>query len=96
MKKVLLSVMMLVCLTTIPSFLTLSNSIFTAEAHAPNRGEYSKTNQSVTIYHESGACKGTFAVYLHQSKRYIDFKNTWVCIQGKTRFAHSGNWYVIK
>lgn len=59
-------------------------------------GPYIRTNKSVSIYTESGHCKGTFFIYLHQGKKYIRFYNTWVCIQGKQRFAYNGNWYVIK
>lgn len=63
---------------------------------APNDGSYMKTNKSVTVYTESGHCKGAYAVYLHKGKKYIDFNNTWICIQGKSRFGYNGNWYVIK
>ena len=63
---------------------------------APNDGTYTRTNYAVTIYTESGHCKGTFAIYLHGGRRYIAFYNTWICIQGKSRFAYNGNWYVIK
>lgn len=63
---------------------------------APNDGTYTRTNVSVTIYTESGHCKGSFAVYLHHGMRYISFNNTWICIQGKSRFSYNGNWYVIK
>lgn len=65
-------------------------------AAAPNNGTYTKTSSSVSVFTESGHPKGTFAVYLHHGKRYIDFHNTWICIQGKKRFGYSGNWYVIK
>ena len=65
-------------------------------AAAPNDGTYTRTGSSVSIYTESGHSKGTFAVYLHHGKRYIDFNNTWICIQGKSRFGYRGNWYVIK
>lgn len=63
---------------------------------APNDGTYTRTQNSVTAYTESGHCKGTFVVYLHKGKKYINFNNTWICIQGKSRFAYNGNWYVIK
>lgn len=63
---------------------------------APNDGTYTKTSYSVSVYTENGHPKGTFAVYLHHGKRYIDFNNTWICIQGKSRFGYCGNWYVIK
>ena len=63
---------------------------------ARNDGSYTRTNNSVTIYTESGHSKGSYAVYLHNGKRFIKFDNTWICIQGKRRFAHNGNWYVIK
>lgn len=68
----------------------------TCMAAAPNDGTYSKTSSSVSIYTESGHPKGTFSVYLHHGKRYIDFDNTWICIQGKSRFGYCGNWYVIR
>lgn len=62
----------------------------------PNDGTYTRTQYSVTIYTESGHCKGTFSIYIHHSKKYIRFNNTWICIQGKSRFGYNGNWYVIK
>lgn len=65
-------------------------------AHAPNNGTYTRTSSFVTIYTESGHRKGMYSVYLHYGNRYIDFNNTWVCIQGKSRFFYNGNWYVIK
>ena len=63
---------------------------------ASNNGSYSPTGNSVSIYNENGHHKGTFVVYLHHGNRYIDFNNTWICIQGKSRFGYCGNWYVIK
>lgn len=63
---------------------------------SPNDGTYTRTQYSVTIYTESGHCKGSFAIYLHYGKKYISFNNTWICIHGKSRFAYNGNWYVIK
>lgn len=63
---------------------------------APNDGSYTKTSYSVSIYTEDGHYKGLYAIYLHHGKRYIDFNNTWICIQGKSRFGYCGNWYVIK
>lgn len=62
----------------------------------PNNGTYTRTQYSVTVYTESGHCKGTYSIYLHHGKKYINFYNTWICIQGKSRFAYNGNWYVIK
>lgn len=63
---------------------------------ASNDGTYTKTSYSVSIYTESGHPKGVYAVYLHHGKRYINFNNTWICIQGESRFGYCGNWYVIK
>lgn len=63
---------------------------------ASNDGTYMRTSYSVSIYTESGHCKGTYAIYLHNSKSYIYFSNTWICIQGKSRFGYNGNWYIIK
>ena len=68
----------------------------TCMAAAPNDGTYTRTSSSVSVYTESGHPKGSFRVYLHHGKRYIDFNNTWICIQGKSRFGYCGNWYVIK
>lgn len=68
----------------------------TCMAAAPNDGTYTRTSSSVSIYTQEGHPKGSFAVYLHHGNRYIDFYNTWICIQGKTRFGYRGNWYVIK
>ena len=68
----------------------------TCYAAAPNNGTYSKTGYSVNVYTQEGHSKGSFAVYLHNGQRYIDFKNTWICIQGRSRFSYCGNWYVIR
>lgn len=65
-------------------------------AHAPNDGTFTRTAYSVNIYTESGLYKGSFAVYFHHGQKYIDFHNTWICIQGRTRFGYCGNWYVIR
>ena len=65
-------------------------------ASAPNDGTYTRTRYSVSIYTEDGHPKGTYSFYLNHGKRYIDFNNTWICIQGKSRFGYCGNWYVIK
>lgn len=62
----------------------------------PYDGYYSRTNHYVSVYTESGHNKGRFAVYLHNGNRYIRFNNTWICIQGRSRFFYTGNWYVIK
>ena len=59
-------------------------------------GSYLATNQTVSVYTESGHPKGRFTIYMHSGKKYIKFNNTWVCIQGKSRFSFQGNWYVIK
>lgn len=67
-----------------------------AASSARNDGSYSATSQSVSVYTEDGAPRGSYTVYLHHGKKYIKFKNTWICIQGKSRFGHNGNWYVIK
>ena len=58
--------------------------------------ELRNVTPSVTIYTESGHCKGSYSIYLHKGKKYIKFNNMWICIQGKNRFAYNGNWYVIK
>ncbi len=73
----------------------INNTIETAMP-APNDGRYMRTQYSVTIYSESGVCKGTYAIYLYQGQKYIDFNNTWVCIQGRNRFGYCGVWYIIK
>lgn len=65
-------------------------------AQAPNDGSYTRTSSSIKVYTESGHKKGTFPIYLHKGKRYIDFDDKWICIQGKRRFFYRGNWYVIK
>lgn len=73
-----------------------SSSVFVASAHAPNTGNYTRTGSSVAVYTESGTFKGNYPVYLNSGKKYIDFQNTWICIQGKSRFSYAGNWYVIR
>lgn len=64
--------------------------------HAPNDGSYMKTNQDVNIQVAGGNDKGSYDVYLHNGDKYIDFKDQWVKIQGKTRFHLLGNDYIIK
>ena len=64
--------------------------------HAPNDGSYMKTNQDVHVQVAGGNDKGSFDVYLHNGNKYIDFKDQWVKIQGKTRFHLLGNDYIIK
>lgn len=71
-------------------------NLSTTQAQARNDGTYSRTNKSVLIYTQSGHPKGSYAIYLHSGLKYINFKNRWICIQGKQRFACDGNWYVIK
>lgn len=63
---------------------------------AANNGTYTRTSCSVTVYTEDGYKKGNYAIYLHGGQKYISFSNTWICIQGKSRFGYNGNWYVIK
>lgn len=75
--------------------LGVGNKCYAAQ-QARNDGTYTATNRSVTIVTESGHPKGAYTVYLHHGKQYIKFKNSWVCIQGKSRFFIDGNWYVIK
>lgn len=74
----------------------LGLTVNTCYAGAPNNGTFSRTGYSVNVYNENGHPKGSFAVYLHKGQRYIDFCNTWICIQGRSRFAYCGNWYVIR
>lgn len=81
---------------TVSSQFGLSMNVSSICAQVRNDGTYSRTNKSVSIYTQSGHPKGSFAVYLHKGKRYINFKNQWICIQGKLRFACDGNWYVIR
>lgn len=72
------------------------SNVCQAATQARNDGTYSATSQKVSVYTEAGHPKGSYTVYLHQGKKYIKFQNTWICIQGKSRFAHNGNWYIIK
>lgn len=74
----------------------LQGNVCSAAVKVSNNGTYTATSQSVSIYTEAGHPKGSFTVYLHQGKKYVKFQNTWICIQGKSRFAYNGNWYVIK
>lgn len=73
----------------------LVNTCFAA-TQTRNDGTYAATSQTVFVYTEYGHSKGSFTVYLHHGAKYIWFQSTWICIQGKSRFSHSGNWYVIK
>lgn len=82
--------------TDVSSSIMCQGNACYAATQARNDGTYSPTSQSVSVYTENGHPKGTFTVYLHNGKKYIKFQNSWVCIQGKSRFFMNGNWYVIK
>ena len=93
----------LFCIVTLITTLAITGyahnmpkDFYVCKIFEPNEGSYMRTNKSVKVYTESGHDKGSFVVYLHQGRKYIDFNDTWICIQGKTRFAYKGNWYVIK
>lgn len=73
-----------------------SLNLCSIHAQARNNGSYTRTNKNVMIYTESGHSKGSYTIYLHRGQKYINFKNRWICIQGKQRFACDGNWYIIK
>ena len=57
---------------------------------------YMRTGRTVEIYTESGHHKGTYSVWLSKGDKYIKFNNEWIRIEGKSRFSHNGNAYVIK
>ncbi len=57
---------------------------------------YSATNEYVNVYGESGSKIGEYRIYSSEGKKHIKFRNTWICIQYKSRFNHSGVWYYIK
>ena|GEM_PF-2134714 len=95
----------IIVLTTILAGLTMADvsdckiwqsNVCYAAKQARNDGTYSATSQTVSVYTESGHPKGSFTVYLHHGQKYIKFQNSWVCIQGKSRFSFNGNWYIIK
>lgn len=101
MKKNILALFMVMAasasiVSTDAQAVALKNNSDEAVMPAPNDGKFMRTQNSVTIYSESGVCKGTYAVYLYQGQKYIDFNNTWVCIQGKSRFGYCGVCYIIK
>lgn len=99
MKKVFLAFFALVAITMVADVASSGNftgNIATAAAAPRNDGSYTRTSRTVTIVSENGNPKGTFHIYLHHGKKYIQFQNDWVCIEGKRRFSHNGNWYVIK
>lgn len=101
MKKNILAVfMMIVSFTSLvineAQAVVFRNNATATAMPAPNDGRYMRTQYTVTIYAETGVCKGSYSIYLHQGKKYIDFNNTWICIQGKSRFGYCGVWYIIK
>lgn len=99
MKKILCSICIMFAMVSICDYFdsaSISNSCYAAAPKARNNGTYSLTGRSVMIYTESGHSKGSYAVYRHYGKLYINFSGTWICIQGKRRFFCNGNWYVIK
>lgn len=77
-------------------FLSTSTCAAPIQMAPTNGDQYTRTGKKVHIYTEMGICKGAFDVYLHRGKKYISFQNTWICIQGKSRFGFNGNWYIIK
>lgn len=97
-KKMFLAIALLAAPSVFDSVLSQFDSslnLNSIQAQARNDGTYSRTNKSVSIYTQSGHPKGSYAIYLHRGRRYINFKNRWIFIQGKQRFACDGNWYVI-
>lgn len=101
MKKNILAMFMVIAAsasfdTNKAQAVVLNNNLTETVMPAPNDGRYMRTQYSVTIYSETGLCKGSYSIYLYQGKKYIDFNNTWICIQGKSRFAYCGVWYIIK
>ena len=78
----------------------LDNSVEPVNMSAPSCADcgdhYMRTSKAVEIHTESGHRKGTYSVWLSGGKKYIKFNNEWICIEGKTRFFHNGNAYVIK
>lgn len=98
MKKIIVLAVILVGLIAadVSESSAWQSNVCQAAAQARNDGSYSPTSQKVSVYTENGSPKGSFTVYLHYGKKYIKFQNTWICIQGKSRFGHNGNWYVIK
>lgn len=74
----------------------LAASAIVCTTYAPNNGTFTRTGYSVSVYTESGHPKGMYAVYLHHGQHYINFYNTWICIQGRNRFGYCSNWYVIR
>ena len=101
MKKNILAVFMMIVSSTSlvineAQAVVFRNNATETAMPAPNDGRYMRTQYSVTIYSETGVCKRTYAIYLYQGKKHIDFNNTWICIQGKSRFGYCGVWYIIK
>ncbi len=96
MKKLMIAIALVAGFAVADITTSTTGLTATCMAAAPNNGTYMRTGYYVSVYCETGNPKGSFAVYLHNGQRYIDFHNTWICIQGKSRFAYCGNWYVIR
>ena len=98
MKKFLVMAIILAGLTVadVSDFNNWRPNSCQAATKARNDGSYTATSQSVSVYTENAHPKGSYTVYLHHGRKYIKFQNTWICIQGKSRFGYNGNWYVIK
>lgn len=84
-----------IALSTTPSVFDSFSSQFDSslnlssiQAQVRNDGTYSRTNKSVLIYTQSGHPKGSYTIYLHQGKRYINFKNKFIKLE---RFATALN-----
>lgn len=97
MNKVLIIICFIVSLMLVdiycPNFSCITQ---TCTAAAPTKGKhYLLTGKTVQVNCEGGSPKKTYNIYLHEGKEYINFRNNWVCIQGKGRFNFSGVWYVI-
>lgn len=62
----------------------------------PKDGYYFRTNRSVSITSDAGVHHGSYTIYIHKEKEYINFKGTWICIHRKSSFTLLGVRYYIK
>ena len=95
MKRIIIAIMLLSFTSIIAAQQnkTIFDNIFIA---FDNTVKYKKTDKVVTIVTETGQVIGAFKVYIHLYNKYIRFKNSWIWIQGRKKFAYNDDWYTIK
>ena len=95
-KSFMLVVMSCAMMLSVNASTFCSQSVSSPVSMEMNDGYFSRTGHSVQVICDSGANKGYYDIYLHQGRKYIKFRNCWICIQGRYSFAYAGNRYYLK